>query len=339
VRTETNLGDLRATLAAAGVFETNELRSWLKLAALATVLVACFVAIAQFGWWAAPFAIPAAGVLSTSIAMFGHEGSHRSFSRSPRRNALLVYLTFPLFSGLSALYWRDKHDRRHHAHPNVEGLDPDLKPYPFASSRGGHEASPRLTRWFQRWFQRWLFWPMATLMTIGMRRNSIKYLVRAPARRAWWLEVGCMAVHYIGWIVVPSLVWGPFVALGVYLTTWAIAGVCLALVFAPAHMGLPIMKDPPHDWRHQVATTRDLELPRFVSFFFIGLDYQVEHHLFPKIPHRHLPRAAAITSAWCREHGIEHQSEPYLAALADSARFMSNAWSLDAIEGEYLTQA
>jgi len=330
VSIEANLGDLRAKLLAAGVFEPRELRGWVKLAALATALAGCLLGIAWLGWWGVPLAIPTAAALSTSIAMFGHEGSHRSFSRSARRNALLVYLAFPMFAGLGALYWRDKHDRRHHAHPNVEALDPDLTPFPFASSRGGHEASGRATRWFQRVFQRWLFWPMATLMTIGMRRTSLAYLAHQPRRRAWWIEVGCLAVHYTGWIVVPALVWGPLVAIGTYFAIWALVGVYLALVFAPAHMGLPVLARPTHDWQHQVATTRDLQLPRAVSFFFVGLDYQVEHHLFPRIPHQNLPLAARITRAWCQHRGVAHQAVPYLAALANSARFMASAWSRDA---------
>jgi fatty acid desaturase len=66
--------------------------------------------------------------------------------------------------------------------------------------------------------------------------------------------------------------------------------------------------------------------------FFIGLDYQVEHHLFPKIPHKNLPRAAQITAAWCKREGVPYQSEPYLVALADAARFMAMAWSHDAVD-------
>src|SRR5262245_44480352 len=135
------LSSLRAELRDAGVFEHRELRSWLELAAMVVVLVACFVAMARFGWIAWLIALPIATVLSTSIAMLAHEGSHRSFSASPTRNALLVYLVFSLFGGLGALYWRHKHDREHHAHPNVEGLDPDIQPFPFASSRGDHQAS------------------------------------------------------------------------------------------------------------------------------------------------------------------------------------------------------
>jgi fatty acid desaturase len=315
------------------VFESCELRSWGKLLVLAVGVAGCLFGLAHTGALFAPLWILAAAVCCTSIAMLGHEGSHRSFSRSPLRNAVLVNLAFPVFSGLGALYWRDKHDRRHHAHPNVEGVDPDIRPFPFASSRGDHDASSRGQRWFQRTFQRWLFWPMATLMPTGMRRSSINYLVHhaRPRERAWWIEVAGMVVHYTGWIVIPSLVWGPAVAIGVYLSIWAVVGVCLALIFAPAHMGLPIIGESNHEWEHQLATTRNLEMPRAVSYFFIGLDYQVEHHLFPRIPHQKLAQASRITRAWCERHGLRHQSEPYLTALASAERFMRDAWSKHAV--------
>jgi fatty acid desaturase len=316
------------------VFESRELRSWAKLAFLGSVLAGCVLGLSRTGALFAPLWIVAAGVCCTSIAMAGHEGSHRSFSRSPARNALLVCLTFPLFSGLGGLYWRDKHDRQHHAHPNVEGLDPDIKPFPFASSRGGHAACGRGERWFQRMFQRWLFWPMATLMSLGMRRSSLLYLARYDHKRsgAWWIEIACIVGHYAAWIVIPSLVWGPLAAITTYLLIWAVVGICLALVFAPAHMGLPIVGEANHDWRHQLATTRDLELPRAISFLFIGLDYQVEHHLFPRIPHHNLPLAARITRAWCLRHGLTHHRAPYLIALRNAERFMRDAWAKDAVQ-------
>ncbi|HTL32974.1 MAG TPA: fatty acid desaturase [Kofleriaceae bacterium] len=328
------LRELRAELRASGVFEHCELRSWLKLAGLLSGIAACLFAMATFGAWSALLAIPVAAVLSTSTAMLGHEGSHRSFSASPVRNLILVYVAFPLFGGLGTLYWRNKHDRLHHAHPNVEGVDPDIKPFPFVSSRGDHERCGRGERWFQRNFQRWAFWPMSLLMALGMRRASILYLVRYPRQHgftwAWLAEVLCMTAHYTGWLLIPSLIWGPLVAFGVYSGIWALVGVMLALVFAPAHIGLPIVVEPHHDWQHQLETTRNLELPRVISFFFIGLDYQIEHHLFPKIPHQRLGKAAAITARWCKRTGMPYQSVPYLHALSSSASFIANAWSRDA---------
>lgn len=327
------LGSLRAELRLAGVFEFREGRSWLELGGMLAALAACFVGIAYLGWLGAVFLIPVAAALSTSIAMMGHEGSHRSFSTSPTRNALLTYFAFPLFSGLSSLYWHDKHDRAHHGHPNVEGADPDIRPFPFASSRGDHHRSTPRVRFFQRNFQRWLFWPMSTLMSLGMRRSSLLFIARYPNKRdrKWRIEVACLAVHYSMWMLVPSLVWGPIVGIGLYSAVWAGAGVCLALVFAPAHMGLPVVTEQKHDWVHQLETTRNLELPRPIGFFFIGLDHQVEHHLFPKIPHANLPRAAAITRDWCARHGVVYKSEPYLAALADAATFIGTAWDRDAV--------
>ncbi len=327
-----DLGSLRAELRIAGVFEIRELRSWVELSVLSAAVAGCLVGVALTGWYGALLFVPIAGMLSTTIAMYGHEGSHRSFSKSPTRNALLCYFAFPLFSGLGSLYWRNKHDRLHHGHPNVEGVDPDIKPFPFASSRGDHEKCGTKTRWFQRNFQRWLFWPMSTLMAIGMRRSSLLYVARYKNKRerAWWIEVACLTTHYVGWIVIPSIIWGPLVGLALYGGLWGVTGVCLALVFAPAHIGLPIVTKQNHDWIHQLETTRNLEMPRVMSFFFVGLDHQVEHHLFPKIPHANLPRAAAITSAWCKRHGITYISEPYPTALADAMQFMSDAWNREA---------
>jgi fatty acid desaturase len=321
------LGALRAELHAAGVFDHCELRSWLKLAFLLSCFAASLVGIAIAGAWWAIALVPVCAVFKTAATMVGHEGSHRSFSRSPTRNALVTYLMFPLFGGLSSLYWREKHDRLHHGHPNVEGVDPDIRPWPFVSSRGDHERSTPGLRWFQRNFQSWAFWPMSLLLAAGMRRLSILHLVRAERTRGWWIEVACIVGHYTCWLVIPTIVYGPLVSFGVYAAVSALCGVLLALIFVPAHIGLPIVGEQKHDWIHQLETTRNLGLPRVVSFFFIGLDYQVEHHLFPKIAHHQLPRASAIARAWCQRHGLPHATMPYGVALADAASFISLAWT------------
>jgi fatty acid desaturase len=324
---QAELGALRAELRAAGVFEPRELRSWLKLGFLLAGVAGSLVGIWAFGFWSAFLFIPVAAVFATAAAMLGHEGSHKSFSSSPFRNSVIAHFAFTLFSGLGTSYWHNKHDRLHHGHPNVEGVDPDIKPFPFVSSRGDHEKCGAGERWFQRNFQSWAFWPMSLLMSLGMRRSSIIHLAKQKKRtRAWWIEAACMVGHYALWIVVPSLIWGPLIGFAVYTSIWALVGVFLALIFAPAHIGLPIMNEQNHDWIHQLETTRNLEMPRIVSFFFIGLDYQVEHHLFPKIPHVNLPLAARITRAWCEKNGIPHLSVPYLYALGDAARFISRAY-------------
>ena len=91
------LKSLRGELVAAGVFRHRELRSWIELVLMGAALAACLFGIARTGWIGALFFVPVISVLATSIAMMGHEGSHRSFSASPARNAILCYLVFPLF--------------------------------------------------------------------------------------------------------------------------------------------------------------------------------------------------------------------------------------------------
>ncbi len=251
--------------------------------------------------------------------MLGHEGSHRSFSKSPGRNAFVTHLAFPMFSGLSALYWREKHDRLHHGHPNVEGVDPDVRPWPFVSSKGDHERSTPGLRWFQRNFQAWAFWPMSTLLAIGMRRSSVIYLFDYPKKhgfkKEWWMDVAALATHYVGWLLVPALIFGPLVAFCVYFALWGGVGVCLALVFSPAHIGLPIMAEQNNDWLHQLETTRNLEMPKIVSFFFIGLDYQAEHHLFPKLAPQRLREIAPAVRKACEEHGVAYRTASWPVTL------------------------
>jgi fatty acid desaturase len=333
-----DLGSLRAELRAAGLFEPREGAAWFKLVVLATGLVTCLVALAHTPVWAIPFLIVAAAVCSTSIAMLGHEGSHKAFSKSPARNTLIQYVAFPLFSGLSALYWRDKHDRKHHGHPNVPDLDPDLKPWPFVSCREDLATVGPFRRWIIRTFQSWGMWLWAPLMALGMRRMSLWYLAgHARAHgvdRFWILDVACIAAHYTMWMVVPSLIWGPLIGIGVYSLIWAGVGVMLILVFAPAHIGLPLIVNPRKDWVHQLETTRNLAMPKWLSWFFIGLDYQVEHHMFPKISHPALPEAAVITRRWCEERGLPYKSVPYLYGLADASRFMHRMWKISAIAVE-----
>ncbi|HWU87807.1 MAG TPA: fatty acid desaturase [Kofleriaceae bacterium] len=77
------------------------------------------------------------------------------------------------------------------------------------------------------------------------------------------------------------------------------------------------------------------EADEMLDMAFIGLDDQVEHHLFPRIPRQNLPDAARITRAWCYRHGLRYHTAPYLTALATSQRFMGDAWSKQAVTPEH----
>ena len=326
-----DMQSLRAELRAAGVFAHDERAGWLKFGAALAVVAACLVGIVLLPLAAAFVLVPIAAIFATTGAMFGHEGSHRSFASSPFRNQLLQHIAFPLFTGLGASYWKYKHDGKHHGHPNVYDQDPDLHLWPMVSSRLDHERATRPLRWFHRHLQGWAFWPLTTLMPIGMRGSSIIHLVREARRGrvdgSWIADASCLATHYTAWLVIPSLVWGVAPTFALYFALWSSVGVLLALVFAPAHIGLPVAANQYNDWQHQLETTRNLATPRWLSWFFVGLDFQIEHHLFPKIPHQHIRRAAVIVSAWCRRLDLPYRTIGYGPAVVSVTRFMHGAWN------------
>ncbi len=323
---------LRAEVRRAGLFERCEARSWGKLAFLLSTVGLLLVAHATLPFWWSVALVPLTGFFCAISAMMGHEGSHRGLSDSAWRNDLMFNITFPLFSGVSGRYWHWKHDVQHHAHPNVAEMDPDILLWPMASTAIEHRRSGPIRQWYQRNFQGATFWPLCFMLVWSMRGSAVAFLAREVREkgvtRDWLVDASLMSAHAVAWLVLPTLFFGPW-ALALYAGVWTIVGIVLSLIFAPAHIGLPVVTDTKDTWRLQFETTRNLILPRWMSFFFIGLDYQLEHHLFPKIPHQRLPEVAKITRAWAAKNGVPYQEITYGAAVMDVTRFMGESWSLD----------
>lgn len=322
--------ELRDALRAIGAFERHPWRAWRKwLGLLAVTAVLCAVPLVVHHPLAWLSLLPGA-VCLTAAAMLGHEGAHKSMASSSRHNAWMLHLTFPLLGGLGAHHWKWKHNQLHHVHPNVPGLDFDLQMWPMASHAADYQRAGAVRQVFIRHVQAWVFWPLSALLPYAMRLNSLRILVReARARgidRAWWLDAGCLAVHYVLWIVIPAHYVGIGPTLAYYFALWSLVGLMLSLVFAPAHIGLPLYAETRDDWLGQLATTRNLTMPKWLSFFFIGLDYQVEHHLFPGISHFALPAAARETEAWARRHGLPYKRIGYGAGIVDVTRYLARAW-------------
>jgi linoleoyl-CoA desaturase len=281
-----------------------------------------------------------AAVLSVSVglAMAGvgfcvmHDANHGGTSSSTRLNAVMSF-TLDLL-GASSFLWRLKHNALHHAYPNVSGLDPDieagsplLRLAPWQMRRGHHRFQ-HLYVWLLYGFFPLQWWFVDDLRELATGRIS-GHQFPPPRGRALLVALGGKAL-FIGWAFLLPALLHPSWAL---VLVWAVAiftlGNVLAAVFQLAHCvdEADFLHDRhvETDWaEHQAATTVDFARANtLLGWYLGGLNFQVEHHLFPRVCHVHYPALSRIVEETCRAHRIRYRCEPTLrSALAANWRWL-----------------
>jgi fatty acid desaturase len=249
----------------------------------------------------------ALGFAFAQVAMIGHDCGHHAVFRRARPNWVLGQICFNLVMGISFFSWRDRHNR-HHVETNDEEDDPDLSFGGFFTLNEAEAASRRgLSRLVVR-YQAWLFVPVLALaLSLVMRGAGWHYVLtklRGPRRLA---EIGLMTVSALIWLLPTVLLgWG---WLAVYLGSQAVGGLYLGMIIAPNHKGMPTWAAglPLTFLERQVLSSRNVLPGRVTDFLFGGLNYQIEHHLFPTIPRVNLGRARAIVKPFCLAHGLPYE--------------------------------
>jgi len=333
---KTAIDELRAELAERGLFEHRAAAGWIKFLTMLAIFAGLTMAVVLAPWWCAILLVPAAAVPAITAAMIGHEAAHGGFAKRHWHNELMLHVAYPLFAGLSVVHWKYKHNERHHTNPNVVGLDDDICQWPLAMSSDAYKASPGWLQWWQRNLQGLMFWPMCAMLPMYMRFDAWVFLARQGLRgqltRAWISDCLAMLGHVAIWFIVPSLFVGPLAAILFYVSLWCVAGVLLGLILAPGHLGLPLVSRAGDPQELQLLESRSLVVPRGVSFFFVGLDYQAEHHLFPELPHGNLKQVRPIVREWCARHRLPHLETPFWTAVAEVTRGMRDGWKTEPID-------
>jgi fatty acid desaturase len=296
------------------------LRGSLTLLALALTWAA-FVVIGPS--WFQLIVAAVLGILFTQVAFLGHDSGHRQVCRTRRANDVLGLIVGDLLIGLSFGWWLDKHNR-HHAHPNQEGADPDIASgvLAFSEEQVAARTSP-LARAVAR-SQAWLFFPMLTLEGINLHVASVLSLVTGKGRRYRLTETVLLAVHLIGYATALIWVLGPVKALAFAAVHQAVFGFYMGCSFAPNHKGMPLFeRDQTVDFlRRQVLTSRNVRGGWFTDLLLGGLNYQVEHHLFPSMPRANLPAAQPIVRAFCAARGILYTETSLVGSYAAALRHL-----------------
>jgi fatty acid desaturase len=303
-------GELLKTVRAAGLLDRRlisyGIRGLLTLGFLAAVVVA-IVALGN-SWWQ----LVTAAVLALAfaqIAFLGHDAGHQAIFASRRHNDALGRALGNLLIGLSYGWWVDTHNR-HHANPNHEGRDPDIGDGVLAfTTAQAAKRSGTLSRFIVR-RQAWLFFPLTLLEGISLHIDSVAAVItgrnrsaRGGSRRA---EAFTLMAHAALYVTLLLLVMSPAKALAFAAVNQAVWGLYMSCTFAPAHKGMPIIEPGTRlDFLHrQVLTSRDVRGGSLTDLALGGLNYQIEHHLFPNMPRSCLRHAQPIIRAHCQALGL-----------------------------------
>jgi fatty acid desaturase len=289
----------------AGLLERRRGYYIAKIAVTGGLFVAGWAAFVLVGdsWWQIGVAAFLA-VVFTQLGFIGHDAGHRQIFRSKRANYLVGLVHGNLAIGLSYGWWVDKHNR-HHANPNQEDKDPDIDigALAFTAGQAGAKRGP-VIRFIAR-HQRYTFFPLLLLEAVQLHLSSMRALAGRGVRHRSW-EALLLGLHAAGYFTVVLLVVSPLKAVVFIVVQQALFGLYLGCSLAPNHKGMPILAagDRTDFLRRQVLTSRNVRGGWLVDFTLGGLNYQIEHHLFPSMPRPNLRRAQPIVRAFCHQLNI-----------------------------------
>lgn len=283
-------------------------------------------------------------VMSLGLAGVGlsvmHDANHGAYSRRKWVNETLGYSLNLV--GANSFNWKIQHNVLHHSYTNVHEEDEDISP------RGALRLSPH-SDWKPmhryQYIYAWFLYGLMTIVWLFFKDfvRIVRYTKTGIARRQKanivreWIILISSKLIYVGYIFVVPLLVTPnswwMIIVGV-LGMHYIAGFILAIIFQPAHViegtEFPLPNENQtleNSWAvHQLLTTSNFgNKSRWFSWYVGGLNFQIEHHLFPNICHVHYKNLAAIVEKTARDFGLPYRSsKTFLGALAGHARLLKS---------------
>lgn len=320
---EADFEALRTRAREAGLFESR--RGWFYGHAAWTVgLIVASVGLLVWSPSAWPLAALALALGWQQCGWLAHDVLHNSVHEQRRTSELVGTLFGGVVLGFSGDWWKTKHNT-HHALPNVRGVDTDIDTTPFLSFSESDLADiGPVTRWLVR-AQTVTAIPVLAAARTNWVVASFLWALRAPSvpRRA--LELTTLALH-LGWsfgmlALLPS--WGLRIAF--FVMAQLLSGLFIGSVFLVGHNARPMVErtDAPGFCELQCATTQNIRAPFGFTWFFGGLEHQIEHHLFPTMPRHNHKRIKNDVRALCEAHGLAYVERSFAEGLVDVARVLA----------------
>lgn len=240
------------------------------------------------------------------IGFIAHDTGHRQGFHTPGQNDFFGLLHGNLLVGMSYGWWIDKHNQ-HHAQPNREDTDPDIAIPIIAFSEKSALEKRGLPRFIVK-YQKYFFLPLLLFEAYSLHIGSLIFFIKKKNWKYRRIEILLFVLHLIGYCTIIFSALGPWLGLAFVLIQQALFGLYVASVFAPNHKGMLIVgKNEQMDFlRLQVLTARNVKAHPITDFWYGGLNYQVEHHLFPSMARNQLREAQVIVRKFCEDRQISY---------------------------------
>ena len=301
------------------------------------ITIYCLLLFAPVSWGWALLLCAGMGFILASIGFsVMHDANHGSYSAKPRLNDLVGLSANAM--GASSFFWKQKHNIIHHTYTNVDGIDDDIAKSPIIRQCESQKWVPAHK------VQHLYLLPIYSLSSIFwiFFMDFAKYFTRRIYTTAAWkmtlknhIIFWVTKIFYFGfYIFLPIMVWGFLPWLAGFLMMHVAMGLTLSLVFQLAHVveNTEFEHVTPDENKHielawaefQLKTTANFAMNnKVISWFVGGLNYQIEHHLFPRISHVHYPAISKIVMQKCAEFDLPYNQYPtMLGALASHFRVM-----------------
>lgn len=276
---------------------------------------AAFVLVGD-SWWTLLVAAFLA-VAFAQVALVMHDVAHRQVFRLRKPTELVGRVVGNAGIGLGYGWWQDKHTR-HHANPNHEDLDPDVAPDVLVWSQRQARSSRGLPRLIGR-AQAFLFFPLLLLEGLNLHVAGVRALRNRSVKHRGW-EGALLLGHFALYLTALFLVLPVDKALVFFAVHQGLFGLYMGCIFAPNHKGMPTLTgdDRPDYLRRQVLTSRNVRGGVVTDLALGGLNYQIEHHLFPSMPTPHLRHAQPIVREYCAEIGVPYHETGLVASYREA---------------------
>jgi linoleoyl-CoA desaturase len=316
---KSDVGALRAAFRERGFYErptASVLVVWLGNLVLGLGALAIFVAVDA--WLIRIPAIVLSSMGMVALATIAHTASHNALSRQNGWNRAIFYLSYPFMLQMSARYWLYSHVQVHHPAPNIVGIDDDCDLRPSFAINDRHRAGVR--GWRRRLLQlQWLTLPLLLPFNgFNIQRQAWLRLwreLRDPDLRSndAWLDLACMVLHLGVFLILPMFFFPILAVIGVYLLRFSLIGIALFAVLAPGHFPAEAVcldqqeRDRGDFYLRQTVATVNFRTGPVGRWLCSGLQYQIEHHMFPSISHVFYPAMEPLVRQLCQRHGLPYR--------------------------------